>query len=68
MKMYFVSPIVILTCCFVASLPVVRAEDAPVMPCETVGFHLRPCGFFDVSPCIDAPCSAEGCARARSKL
>ena len=28
MKMYFVSPIVILTCCFVASLSVVRAEDA----------------------------------------
>ncbi|MBT4866919.1 MAG: sulfatase-like hydrolase/transferase, partial [Planctomycetaceae bacterium] len=26
--MYFVSPIVILTCCFVASLSVVRAEDA----------------------------------------
>jgi primary-amine oxidase len=37
---------------------VVRTEDAPVMPCERVGFALKPCGFFDVSPCTDVPCSA----------
>ena len=47
---------------------VVRTEDAPVMPCETVGFHLRPCGFFDVSPCVDVPCTANACAKLRSRL
>jgi len=45
----------------------VRPEDAPVMPCERVGFHLRPCGFFDASPCIDVPC-VTGCAAVRSRL
>ena len=48
---------------------VVRPEDAPVMPCERVGFALKPSGFFDASPCTDVPCAA--CAdvrRPQSKL
>ena len=46
---------------------VVRTEDAPVMPAERVGFAIKPCGFFDASPCIDVPCDA--CAKAaRSRL
>ena len=39
----------------------VRAEDYPVMPAEHVGFALKPCGFFDCSPCVDVPCLA--CSR-----
>lgn len=31
----------------------VRPEDFPVMPCETVGFHLKPFGFFSVNPGVD---------------
>ena len=37
---------------------VVRTEDAPVMPCERVGFAIQPSGFFDSSPCVDVPCDA----------
>ena len=36
----------------------VRPEDYPVMPCERVGFALKPLGFFDASPCVDVPCDA----------
>ena len=43
----------------------VRPEDYPVMPCERVGFALKPSGFFDASPCVDVPCDA--CGR-RSRL
>jgi primary-amine oxidase len=32
---------------------VVRPEDWPVMPVETVGFHLKPAGFFDGNPALD---------------
>ena len=39
----------------------VRSEDYPVMPAEHVGFALKPCGFFDSSPCVDVPCLA--CSR-----
>lgn len=46
---------------------IVRLEDAPVMPCERVGFHLKPEGFFDVSPCTDVPCAACD-AHVRSRL
>ena len=42
---------------------VVRTEDAPVMPCERVGFALKPCGFFDSSPCTDVPCTRTGCSK-----
>lgn len=32
-----------------------RPEDFPVMPCEVVGFHLKPFGFFDYNPGRDLP-------------
>ncbi|MGI8661898.1 MAG: primary-amine oxidase [Acidimicrobiales bacterium] len=32
-----------------------RPEDWPVMPVESVGFHLLPCGFFDRNPTLDVP-------------
>jgi len=34
---------------------VARSEDWPVMPVETVGFHLQPAGFFDGNPALDVP-------------
>jgi primary-amine oxidase len=39
-----------------------RPEDWPIMPVDTVGFKLRPEGFFDRSPVLDVPASkpAEG--------
>ena len=37
---------------------VVRPEDWPVMPVETVGFRLQPAGFFDGNPALDVPPSA----------
>ncbi len=36
-----------------ASNHVVRPEDWPVMPVETVGFSLKPNGFFDGNPALD---------------
>jgi primary-amine oxidase len=38
-----------------ASTHVVRPEDWPVMPVETVGFSLKPAGFFDGNPALDVP-------------
>ncbi|MFF1386245.1 primary-amine oxidase [Arthrobacter sp. NPDC058288] len=32
-----------------------RIEDWPIMPVDTVGFKLRPEGFFDRSPVLDVP-------------
>ena len=32
-----------------------RVEDWPIMPVDTVGFKLRPDGFFDRSPVLDVP-------------
>ncbi len=32
-----------------------RLEDWPVMPVATLGFKLRPVGFFDRSPALDVP-------------
>ena len=32
-----------------------RIEDWPVMPVSSVGFMLRPDGFFDANPAIDLP-------------
>ena len=32
-----------------------RVEDFPVMPCEVVGFHLKPFCFFDMNPGVDIP-------------
>lgn len=36
------------------STHVARPEDWPVMPVETCGFSLRPVGFFDRNPALDA--------------
>lgn len=30
----------------------VRPEDYPVMPCDTIGFTLRPVGFFEANPAL----------------
>lgn len=32
-----------------------RIEDWPVMPKESVGFHLKPVNFFDGNPGINLP-------------
>ena len=34
---------------------VVRPEDWPVMPVATIGFMLKPAGFFDRNPALDVP-------------
>lgn len=39
----------------VGSTHVTRPEDWPVMPVETVGFALKPAGFFDGNPSLDVP-------------
>jgi len=47
---------------------VARPEDWPVMPVTSIGFTLRPSGFFDRSPALDVPrpisahCSTNGTA------
>lgn len=33
----------------------VRPEDYPVMPCDQIGFQLKPVGFFECNPAIDVP-------------
>ncbi|MCI9889816.1 primary-amine oxidase [Micrococcales bacterium 31B] len=37
-----------------------RVEDWPIMPVDTIGFKLRPEGFFDRSPVLDVPAPARG--------
>ena len=34
---------------------IVRPEDWPVMPVNTIGFMLKPSGFFDGNPALDMP-------------
>jgi primary-amine oxidase len=34
---------------------IVRPEDWPVMPAASIGFHLKPVGFFDGNPALDLP-------------
>jgi primary-amine oxidase len=34
---------------------IVRPEDWPVMPVSTIGFMLKPSGFFDGNPALDLP-------------
>ncbi len=38
---------------------VVRPEDWPVMPVSTIGFKLKPVGFFDGNPALDMPKSPD---------
>ncbi len=37
-----------------------RVEDWPIMPVDSVGFKLRPEGFFDRSPVLDVPAGKPG--------
>ena len=37
---------------------VVRPEDWAVMPITTIGFSLKPVGFFDRNPALDVPPAA----------
>ncbi len=37
-----------------------RTEDWPIMPVDTVGFKLKPSGFFDRNPTLDVPPSSSG--------
>ena len=34
---------------------ITRAEDWPIMPADTISFWLKPFGFFDANPALDAP-------------
>ena len=36
---------------------ITRVEDWPIMPADTVSFWLKPFGFFDQNPSMDAPVS-----------
>ncbi|OAP22903.1 MULTISPECIES: primary-amine oxidase [Amycolatopsis] len=45
---------------------VVRPEDWPVMPVTTVGFQLKPFGFFDGNPALDVPAPTPHCAPENS--
>jgi primary-amine oxidase len=40
---------------------VVRPEDWPVMPASSIGFTLKPVGFFDGNPALDLPRTAAAC-------
>lgn len=40
---------------------IVRPEDWPVMPVSTIGFMLKPSGFFDGNPALDLPQAADHC-------
>jgi primary-amine oxidase len=38
-----------------------RLEDWPVMPVASIGFHLKPDGFFPNSPAMDVPPAKKAC-------
>lgn len=40
---------------------IVRPEDWPVMPVSTIGFMLKPSGFFDGNPALDLPATDAHC-------
>ncbi|NQD41783.1 primary-amine oxidase [Glutamicibacter halophytocola] len=43
-----------------------RTEDWPIMPVDTVGFTIRPEGFFDRSPVLDVPAPVQhGCCSTK---
>jgi primary-amine oxidase len=42
----------------------VRPEDYPVMPCDQIGFALKPVGFFESNPALDVPPEEPQHARA----
>jgi primary-amine oxidase len=42
-----------------------RPEDWPVMPVASIGFHLKPDGFFERSPAMDVPPTSKACAHAQ---
>ncbi len=45
-----------------------RTEDWPIMPVDTVGFKIRPEGFFDRSPALDVPEPAKhGCCSTEAE-
>lgn len=43
-----------------------RVEDWPIMPVDTVGFKLRPEGFFDRSPVLDVPAGTSAACHAEA--
>ena len=44
---------------------ITRMEEWPIMSVETVSFWLKPSGFFDQNPSIDAPPTAKAKPGAR---
>jgi primary-amine oxidase len=38
---------------------ITRVEDWPMMPVDTISFWLKPFGFFDANPSLDAPATSE---------
>jgi primary-amine oxidase len=43
---------------------ITRVEDWPIMPADTISFWLKPFGFFDRNPSLDAPRPADHCEPA----
>jgi primary-amine oxidase len=43
---------------------ITRVEDWPIMPADTISFWLKPFGFFDRNPSMDAPRASDRCAPA----
>ena len=39
---------------------ITRVEDWPIMPVDTISFWLKPFGFFDANPSLDAPAIRPG--------
>ncbi|MDN5771646.1 MAG: primary-amine oxidase, partial [Microlunatus sp.] len=39
---------------------ITRVEDWPIMPSDTISFWLKPFGFFDANPAMDAPSTKGG--------
>jgi primary-amine oxidase len=38
---------------------ITRVEDWPIMPVDTISFWLKPFGFFDANPSMDAPATSK---------